>query len=401
MNNLTNKNILLGVTGGIAAYKCAELVRLLKKAGADVQVVVTETAQQFITPLTLETLSGRPVYSSWDEIEAGIGHIELARWADRILIAPATADTLARLVQGNGAQLLDAMCLASEAPLFVAPAMNRVMWESQATQENLRVLIDRGVTLLGPDEGAQACGETGPGRMLEPQALCQSLDGSFENDRLAGVNILVTAGPTQESLDPVRCLTNHSSGKTGYAIAIAAKNAGANVTLVSGPVALPLPEKMTVISVISAAQMHESVMNYAQEADIFIATAAVSDYRPVRVSEHKIKKNLATIQLELEKTEDILATVAALKNAPYCVGFAAETENVEGNAQSKRIAKSIDVIVANRVGNGRAFGADTNQWQVYWGNGVQEFPDLPKTRLAEQLVVLIAQLFNEHRDKPS
>lgn len=393
MNSLVNKRILLGITGGIAAYKSAELVRQLRRAGADVRVVMTPAAQEFITPLTLSALSGQAVYCDWAEAESAMGHIELARWADRILIAPASADTLARLAQGRADKLLDALCLASEAPLLVAPAMNRVMWEKPVTQDIIRRLQQRGVAVLGPAEGQQACGETGPGRLLEPELLCQSLAESFISGALAGVTVLVTAGPTREAIDPVRCLSNRSSGKTGYAIAEAAQAAGARVVLVSGPVALKTPDKVECIYVESAAQMYDAVMQQAVGCDLLIATAAVADYRPAVTARQKIKKQTASLSLQLERTEDILATVAGLDKAPFCVGFAAETGQLEKNARKKRLAKSLDLVVANRVGDGLGFDVDDNSWHLYWEGGSEIFGQASKAQLARQLIDKISLLY--------
>lgn len=393
MNSLVNKRILLGISGGIAAYKSAELVRQLRCAGADVRVVMTRAAQEFITPLTLSALSGQAVYCDWAEAESAMGHIELARWADRILIAPASADTLARLAQGRADVLLDALCLASEAPLFVAPSMNRVMWEKPITQDNIRLLQQRGMTVLGPAEGQQACGETGPGRLLEPELLCQSLAESFLSGALAGLTVLVTAGPTREAIDPVRCLSNRSSGKTGYAIAEAAQAAGARVVLVSGPVALNRPDKVECIHVESAAQMYDAVMQQMAGCDLLIATAAVADYRPATTADQKIKKQAASLSLQLERTEDILASVAALDEAPFCVGFAAETEQLEKNARKKRLAKCLDMIVANRVGDGLGFDVDENNWHVFWEGGSEIFGQATKAQLARQLIDKISLLY--------
>ena len=394
MNSLVNKRVLLGITGGIAAYKSAELVRQLRTAGAEVRVVMTAAAQEFITPLTLNALSGQPVYCDWSEVEAAMGHIELARWADRILIAPASADSIARLVQGRAEQLLDALCLASEAPILLAPAMNRVMWEKAATQDNIALLRQRGFEMLGPAEGHQACGETGPGRMLEPDQLCQRLADSFSGGQLSGLRVLVTAGPTREAIDPVRCLTNRSSGKTGYAIAEAALAAGAAVTLISGPVALVSPDKVPCINVETASQMLDAVMAQMGGCDIFIATAAVADYRPAEIADQKIKKQSAGLQLELEKTTDILAAVTALDQAPFCVGFAAETEQLEKNARKKRLGKSLDLVVANLVGQGRGFDVDDNSWSLFWEGGSSIFEQASKSQLSRRLIETIALLYS-------
>ena len=319
MGYLSHKHVLLGVTGGIAAYKSAGLVRRLREQGADVRVVMTRGAQAFITPLTLQALSGRPVHTELldSDAEAAMGHIELARWADVVLVAPATADFIARLVHGRADDLLAAICLATDAPLAVAPAMNRLMWENPATQDNMAVLARRGVHSFGPAEGEQACGETGPGRMLEPDALVTEVSGLFRTGALAGCHVLVTAGPTREPVDPVRYLTNRSSGRMGFAVAAAAAEAGARVTLVCGPVNLPTPAGVRRIDVETAAQMHDAVMQHAAGVDICIAAAAVADYRPAQVPEQKIKKSAASMSLELERNPDIIATVAALEDGPF------------------------------------------------------------------------------------
>jgi len=397
MNSIYGKRILLGISGGIAAYKCAELVRLLRGRGADVQVVMTPEAREFITPTTLQTLSGRVVYTKWDDADAAIRHIELARWPDCLLIAPATADTLARLAQGRAELLLDALCLATTAPVYVAPAMNVRMWSHPATQSNIELLRSRNVKILGPAEGEQACGEFGPGRMLEPEALADALAGAFSTGSLAGLRVLITAGPTREPLDPVRCLTNRSSGKTGYAIAVAAREAGAAVTLVSGPVAMDIPSGVEAVMVESAAQMHAAVMARRGACDIFIATAAVADYRPVAPASQKIKKYGDRIQIELEKTPDILAEVAAAADAPFCVGFAAETEQLDRNARKKRLAKAVDLMVANKVGPGMGFDVDENAWSLFWEGGSDEFAKAPKYRLAQLLVSLVSDLYARKR----
>ena len=403
MNYLTGKHILLGVTGGIAAYKAAELVRLLRRSEAEVRVIMTAGAREFITPLTLQALSGNPVHTDLldSAAEAAMGHIELARWADGLLVAPATADSLARLAQGRADDLLGAVCLACEAPLAVAPAMNRAMWNHPATQANLSTLVGRGVRVFGPDAGEQACGETGPGRLLEPIALLEQLNGLFHTGRLAGRRVLITAGPTREAIDPVRYLSNHSSGRMGFAVARAAVEAGARVTLVSGPVTLDTPPGVQRLDVTSAAEMHAAVMQQAPASDIFIAVAAVADYRPRRVAAQKIPKSASSLELALERNPDILADVAALPDAPFSVGFAAETADLEGRAKDKRIAKGIDMIAANRVGDGVGFGVEENALQVFWDGGERLLPLTHKSRLAVQLVALIAERFDSRfaRDK--
>jgi len=388
--------ILLGVTGGIAAYKSAELVRRLKERGADVQVVMTAGAQHFVTPLTFQALSGRPVRSDlWDEAaEAAMGHIELARWPDRILVAPASADFLARLAHGLANDLLTTLCLATDVPLRVAPAMNRLMWANPATQANVAALRARGVEVLGPAAGEQACGETGPGRMVEPGELADLiLAGPAVAGVLRGRKVIVTAGPTRERIDPVRFITNRSSGKMGYAVAEAARDAGAEVVLVTGPVNVPAPRGITCVNVETAEQMMGAVNAHLPGADIFIAAAAVSDYRPVQISAEKIKKTSESMVLSLTRTPDILATVAAGSPRPFVVGFAAETQNVERNALTKLESKRLDMIAANRVGDGLAFDCDDNALTVYWPGGRRELPRASKSRLAADLIGVIAERF--------
>jgi len=397
MDYLNGKHILLGVTGGIAAYKSAELVRQLRQSGADVRVVMSPAACEFITPLTLQALSGNPVHTDLLDAgaEAAMGHIELARWADALLVAPATANFLARLVAGRADDLLSAVCLACEAPVAVAPAMNRAMWEKPATAENIATLLARHITVLGPAAGAQACGETGPGRMLEALQLAEALAALFDSGTLAGRQVLVTAGPTREAIDPVRFLSNHSSGRMGFAVAAAAAEAGASVTLISGPVSLDTPSGVQRIDVVSAADMYAAVMQSVTAADIFISVAAVADYRPVTVAEQKLKKQAAEISLQLERNPDILAAVAALPDAPYTVGFAAETESVENNARQKRHAKVLDMIAANQVGNGLGFNSEENALQVFWETGEQRLAVTGKQQLARQLTALIATQFQQ------
>lgn len=387
-------HVLVGVTGGIAAYKSAELVRRLRDRGAEVQVVMTRGAAQFVTPLTFQALSGRPVRSDlWDEAaEAAMGHIELARWADRILVAPATADFIARLAHGLADDLLTTLCLATDAPISVAPAMNRLMWANPATQANTALLRTRGIAILGPGEGDQACGETGPGRMLEPAALLDALWPADDvGGALAGRKVLVTAGPTRERIDPVRFITNRSSGKMGYAVAEAARDAGAEVVIVSGPVNVCTPRGVRRVDVETAEQMMDAVNQHLPGTDIFIASAAVSDYRPAQVALEKIKKTSDTMLLALSRTPDILATVAAGKSRPFVVGFAAETQNVERNALAKLENKRLDMIAANQVGDGLAFDCDENALTVYWPGGKQELARAGKRELAAQLVAVIAE----------
>ena len=383
------RKILLGVSGGIAAYKSPDLVRRLRERGAEVRVVMTEGAQRFITPLTLQAVSGWPVRSDlWDEhAESAMGHIELARWADLILIAPATANLIARLASGSADDLLGTLCLASQAPLFLAPAMNQQMWANPATQANCAQLRERGITLLGPDEGDQACGEVGPGRMLEPLDIAMRLTGGRA---LAGRKIVVTAGPTREALDPVRFISNRSSGRMGFAMAQAAAEAGATVILISGPVYLTAAPGIDRVDVESAEQMHEAVSEALPGADIFIAAAAVSDYQPASIQHKKIKKDEADMSIALKAAPDILAGVAASKNRPFCVGFAAETDDVEANALAKMKNKRLDMIFANQVGPGLGFAVPVNSLTAYWPEGKKHFATEDKLILARKLVELIA-----------
>ena len=397
-------NILLGITGGIAAYKTPDLVRRLRARGADVQIVMTASAEEFVTETALQAVSGRPIRSNlWDkEAEASMSHIELARWADVVLIAPATAEIMARLASGAGSDLLTTLCLATEAPIAIAPAMNHVMWNNAAVQANRRTLEDRGVRILGPDVGSQACGETGAGRMLEPDAIAETvcgpeLGGGADAGRLAGKTVLVTAGPTREPIDPVRYITNRSSGKMGYAIASAAAAQGATVILISGPVSLPPPQGVHLVSVTTAAEMFSATHEKIADVDIFVGAAAVSDYRPADASTQKIKKDAERMQLELVRTEDILASVAALEAAPFTVGFAAETENVRDYALGKLEKKTLDMIVANRVGDECGFDRDDNAAQVYWPGGERSYATAPKTELAHDLVELVAERFEATR----
>jgi len=392
MSALYNKSIILGITGGIAAYKSADLVRRLRDQGAQVKVVMTQAATQFVTPLTFQALSGQPVHTDLldPQAEAAMGHIELARWADSILIAPATADFIARLTYGHANDLLTTLCLATSSPIFIAPAMNQQMWQASITQENCQKLQQRGIQLLGPASGSQACGETGAGRMLEPLALVAALQQNFAPKLLAGQHVLITAGPTHEDIDPVRFISNRSSGKMGYAIAQAAQQAGATVTLISGKVALTPPQGINLISVYSAQDMYDAVMQTVKNADIFIATAAVADYRPVQLAEQKIKKNASQLTIELTRTPDILANVASLEKRPFIVGFAAETHDVEHYALDKLQRKKLDMIAANQVGHGLGFESDDNALTVFWQDGQKVLPRASKLVLAEQLITLIS-----------
>lgn len=390
------ERILLGVTGGIAAYKSAEIVRRLRERGAEVQVVMTGAARQFVTPLTFQALSGRPVRTDlWDEAaEAAMGHIELARWADRILVAPASADFLARLAHGLASDLLTTLCLATDVPIAVAPAMNRLMWANAATRANVALLAARGIEVIGPAEGDQACGETGPGRMVEPDVLAAAvIDRAARSGALAGRKVIVTAGPTRECIDPVRFITNRSSGKMGFAVAEAARDAGAEVILISGPVNVCTPPGVRRVDVETADQMLAAVNENLGGTDIFIAAAAVSDYRPLQVSTEKIKKTSDSLMLALSRTTDILATVAAGAARPFVVGFAAETQNVERNALAKLEGKNLDMIAANQVGEGLAFDQDDNALTVYWRGGGRELKRAGKAQIAAELVALIAERF--------
>jgi phosphopantothenoylcysteine decarboxylase / phosphopantothenate---cysteine ligase len=386
--------ILLGVTGGIAAYKSPDLVRRLIERGADVQVVMTDAAQRFVSPMSFQAVSGRPTRSDlWDgAAEAAMGHIELARWAQVVLIAPASADFIARLAGGRADDLLATLCLATEAPVVLAPAMNRVMWANKATQANVEILMSRGIRILGPASGNQACGEVGPGRMWEPAKLAESLlEPPANAGLLAGLNILITAGPTRERLDPVRYLTNRSSGKMGFAVAAAAREAGAHVTIVSGPVQLQTPVGVTRINVESARDMYAAVHRQVSDADVFIAAAAVADFQPVSVAKQKIKKQGTSVKLELEPAPDIIKSVADMAKRPFVVGFAAETNDVEENARIKLKRKKLDMIAANQVGEGIAFDCDDNALTVIWPGGKVEVSRGPKIDVARQLIALIAQ----------
>ena len=386
-----NKHLILGITGGIAAYKAAELVRLLVKANIDVQVVMTNAACQFITPVTMQALSGKPVFiDMWDSsVRNGMPHIELSRQADGILVAPASADFIAKLVHGRADDLLSTLCLArgsetKPCPLLVAPAMNKQMWENPATKRNMKQLKADGIIVLGPDIGEQACGEIGLGRMLEPDDLLALVLASFETKILLGKKVMVTAGATLEMIDPVRAITNLSSGKMGYAIAQTAAAMGAEVTLISGATALKQPFGVTVISATSAEAMYQSVMQHVGEQDIFIGVAAVSDYRPDHINPHKIKKSESSLTLELKPGKDILAEVASLPNAPFCVGFAAETDNLLEFAEQKRLRKKLPLIVANLVSE--AMTGEDNSVTLLDKSGAHPLARAPKTEVARQLL---------------
>ncbi|NRB38417.1 MAG: bifunctional phosphopantothenoylcysteine decarboxylase/phosphopantothenate--cysteine ligase CoaBC [Pseudomonadales bacterium] len=394
MHSLTNRRILLGVTGGIAAYKAAELIRRLKDQHADVRVVMTKAAQEFITPLTLQALSGNPVHHSLldTEAEAAMGHIELAKWADLILIAPASADFIARCHSGMADDLLTTLCLASVAPIALAPAMNQAMWGDAKTQNNMQALEKSGMFVFGPGSGSQACGDIGLGRMLEATDIAARCAQLFHSEKLSGKHIVITAGPTREALDPVRYISNHSSGKMGFALASAAIDAGARVTLIAGPVNLVTPERVTRIDIISALDMHAASLKACEDADIFIASAAVADYRAADIAEQKIKKSGDEIQLTLVKNPDIVASIAALKNKPFCVGFAAETQNLEEYAKGKLQRKNLDMIIANDVANTAiGFNSDNNAVTVFTSQSQKEFPQCSKQLLAQQLLSHIHQ----------
>ncbi|HEC11840.1 MAG TPA: bifunctional phosphopantothenoylcysteine decarboxylase/phosphopantothenate--cysteine ligase CoaBC [Acidiferrobacteraceae bacterium] len=398
MATLSNKRILVGVTGGIAAYKAADLIRRLRERGAEVRVVMTQAASRFITPLTLQAISGHPVHSEFLDTgaETAMGHIELARWADLVLVAPAGADFLARLAQGRADDLLATLCLATKSPVAVAPAMNQQMWANASTQNNLISLKKRGVTFWGPDSGSQACGETGPGRMLEPAELAEHAAALFQTGSLDGLQIMVTAGPTWEPIDPVRGLSNRSSGKMGYAVAQAAMEAGAQVILVSGPTTLVDPDRIQTLRVATAQQMHDTVHTHIHPIDIFIGVAAVADYRPIQTAARKIKKSDASLSLELVPNPDILASVAALDPAPYTVGFAAETNDLEAHARKKLEAKKLDLIAANPVGDRHSgFESDLNQLTLIDQHSLTPLPLQTKSRLARELISEIAQRYHE------
>lgn len=405
MGHLFNRNIIIAVSGGIAAYKSAELVRLLRKQGAEVRVIMTRGACEFITPLTLQALSGQPVYTELldEEAEAGMGHIELARWADAMLVAPATADTLARLAEGRADDLLAAVALATPAPLFVAPAMNQQMWHNPATGANINQLKARHITVIGPDAGEQACGDIGPGRLLEPVAIVAAVSQHFERQLLAGKRVVITAGPTQEAIDPVRFLSNHSSGKMGFALARAASEAGAHTILVAGPVNLATPKGVERHNVTSALEMLAAAEAAAVGADVFIGAAAVADYRPATIAEQKIKKQGDDpLTLQLVQNPDIIAHIARSAVAPrLMVGFAAETEQLESHAASKRIRKGLDVIVANDVSRSDiGFNSEQNAVTLIDERGTQTMPIANKQQLAVWLIEAFAERLARKGDEP-
>ena len=395
MGRLHQRHLLVAISGGIAAYKGAELVRLLKKQGAEVRVVLSRGATEFITPLTMQALSGEPTHTELldEEAEAGMGHIELARWADLMIVAPATADVIARLAQGRADDLLTTVALATPAPVAVAPAMNQQMWAHAATQNNVELLEARGIQIIGPDVGEQACGDVGPGRLLEPEAIVAKLSQRFENRSLAGRRVVITAGPTREAIDPVRYLSNHSSGKMGYALAQAFAAAGAQVELISGPVALTPPERVIVHRVSSAVEMCDAATKLAGNADFFIGAAAVADYRPAAKASKKIKKQDGRgLNLDLVENPDIVATVAQLPNRPGIVaGFAAETHDLLSHARAKRVRKGLDMIIANDVGTlETTFGSDQNAVHLITAENETRLVLASKYVIAEQIVAALA-----------
>jgi len=398
LGHLFQRNVVLGVSGGIAAYKSAELIRQLKTRGADVRVVMTRGAREFITPLTLQALSGHPVHADLldPEAELGMGHIELARWADLLLVAPATADLLARLAQGRADDLLTTVALACPAPLMLAPAMNQQMWRNTATQDNLQRLQARGVHMVGPAAGEQACGDVGPGRMEDPAIIAAAAESLFESGELAGRRVVITAGPTREALDPVRYISNHSSGRMGYALARAAAEAGARTTLISGPVDLHTPEGVERVDVVSAEDMLEASLSRLADCDIFIACAAVADYRPADVAGDKIKKNEERMTLELVRNPDIVAAVSAHPQRPFTVGFAAETRDLLSYARDKLERKGLDMIVANDVSaEGIGFNSQENAVTVLWDGAEEALPRSGKQQIARDIITRLARRYRE------
>ena len=402
------KNILLGVTGSIAAYKSPEIVRNLRSEGFSVRVVLSESAKDFVTETTLQAVSSYPVRSSlWDaEAEAAMSHIELARWADCILIAPATANFLSQLSYGSANDLLTTLCLATRSKIFVSPAMNSVMWENKAVQENRATLVSRGINIIEPDYGDQACGEVGVGRMPNPEVIAGIIKENFSENPspLQGKKVLITAGPTREPIDPIRFISNRSSGKMGYALASAFNAAGCNVRIISGPSSLPFPDACDVVKIETAQEMYHEVHKSLKDIDIFVSAAAVSDYSSEKVDEHKIKKNDQKMSLHLIKSPDILSSVTSLRSHPFCVGFAAETNNIEVYAKEKLIKKELDMIIANKVGSNLGFDSDENSVLVLWNGGSKRYKKQLKISLAKQLVQLISKRYttnSEINKKPS
>ncbi|MGR9052856.1 MAG: bifunctional phosphopantothenoylcysteine decarboxylase/phosphopantothenate--cysteine ligase CoaBC [Gammaproteobacteria bacterium] len=405
MNENNSKNIVLAVSGGIAAYKAADLVRRLLKRGCKVRVAMTDAAMEFVTPLTFQALSGYPVHTRLldrDE-ENAMGHINLARWADALIIAPATANTIAGIGHGFADDLIGALCLAAECPVYMAPAMNQAMWRKPITQSNIEKCKDLGIVVIGPDCGDQACGETGFGRMSEPEVIANRILQEDEQGRMQGKRVLITAGPTREPLDPVRYISNRSSGKMGYAIAQAARNEGAQVVLISGPSTLPPPASVEVVHIETAAQMHAEVMGRTAQADVFIAAAAVADYTPAETKSKKIKKKDGEMTIVLSKTRDILADVASLANSrPFTVGFAAETHDLEHYARDKLLRKNLDMVAANWIGREQGgFDSDRNALEIYWHGGGHSLPMADKFVLAQQLIGIIAEKMHERNPTKS
>ncbi len=408
MQQLSNKRIVLGVTGGIAAYKSAELIRLLTRLGADVRVVMTSAACEFITPLTLQALSHNPVHLDLldTKAEAAMGHIELARWADVVLVAPATADFIARLAGGHADDLLTTLCLATSAPICLAPAMNQGMWRDSVTQQNCEELLERNISLFGPSDGSQACGDIGPGRMLDPELIVEKTSELFTHDILTGLNVLITAGGTREDIDPVRYISNHSSGKMGFAIAEAAVASGATVTLVSGPVNLDTPDRVKRVDVVSARDMHQAVHDQIEGVDIFIGCAAVSDYRPSEIAKEKIKKDpengSETLEIKLVRNPDIIASVTGLDTPPFVVGFAAETHNVLGYAADKMRRKKMNLVVANDVGDRDiGFSSDSNEVTVIGEELEEPLPRASKKVVSHKLLQIVARRFRKWKSLQS
>jgi phosphopantothenoylcysteine decarboxylase/phosphopantothenate--cysteine ligase len=397
MSDIEGRRVLLGVTGSIAAYKSPDIVRRLKEQGAEVRVVLTASAEKLVSPTVFQAVSGEPVRGDiWDEkAEAAMGHIELAKWTDLILIAPATANLIAQLAAGSAENLLTTICLASEAPLTIAPSMNQAMWRDAATQNNCEVLRKRNITFIGPDDGEQACGDTGPGRMSEPADIVNRLGRGGMAGRLEGLRIMVSAGPTREAIDPVRFISNRSSGKMGFAVARAAADAGAKVTLIAGPVNLPTPPGVERVDVETTQQMCDAALARVVGMDIYIGAAAISDYRPEQVATQKIKKTADTFVLEMVRSPDLLVTIAGLVDCPFTVGFAAETENLEQHAMGKLNRKKLDMIVANLVGENLCFDADDNEAVVLWQDGRQPLPRASKQELARQLIEVIASRYRQ------
>ena len=395
MSSLSGKRILLGVTGGIAAYKAAELLRLLCQQGAEVRVVMTRAATAFVTPLTFQALSNQPVHTELldSSEESAMGHIRLARWPDLIVIAPSSADFIARLRAGLGDDLLSTICLATDIPIFLAPAMNRAMWLNPATQDNIQLLQERAFRLVGPAEGFQACGEKGPGRMAEPSVIVDEVRRFFDDGPLKGLRVVISAGPTREAIDPVRYISNRSSGKMGYSLATMANAMGADVVLVSGPTSLPPPKVAEFISVESASDMFDAVLSKLDRADIYIGVAAVADYAPAP-EPLKIKKGASVMSLILHETKDILSAVSAHEKRPFTVGFAAETNSVDRYAKEKLVSKSLDMVAANQVGKGQGFDSDQNSLSVFWPGGSCHLESAPKPQIAEKLLNLIAERYH-------